>query len=125
MSWAKRYLQMSFKPYGCGEFAEKVLKEQFHVEHNFPKTSGDLRKDPFIIKGACESFLKKTDAPQDGDVVLMGGDRESCHVGIFVIENEKEYVLHTDRKMRVSVLTEIKNLILIGYFLEGYYTWRK
>lgn len=123
--WFKKHLNMTFKPYGCAEFVEKVLRSEFNLFYDFPKTTGDLRKDPDLIKNVCESKLFKTAMPQDGDIVLMGGDRESCHVGIFCRHKGRDYVLHTDRKMRVSSLTQLDNLIFLGYFLEGFYTWRR
>lgn len=123
--WSHKYLMTPFKPFGCGEFVEKILIEQFKINFELPKSTGSLKKDPEIIRGYCNSVLKKTESPREGDIAVMGGARESCHVGVVVKIKDSIAILHTDRKMKVASINSVERLHFLGYFLEGFYTWQK
>lgn len=123
--WANKYLMIPFKPFGCGEFVEEVLRKEFDVEYDFPKSVHSLSDDQKIIRNYLKNELVKTITPTDGDIVLMGGVRESCHVGVYFKNVNTDYVLHSDRKMRSSSATKISQLPMMGYYFEGFYTWKK
>lgn len=124
MTWALKYINSPYKPFGCGAFVAHVLKKEFNAKFVFPESTGSLKKDPELITNFLNGNLKKTENPIDGDIVLMSGDRRFCHVGIFVKINEKKFVLHTDRKMRYANLCDVRMINQTGYILEGFYSWR-
>lgn len=124
LSWVKNYIGIPFTPYNCAAFVEKILKEQFNCPLKFPQTTHNRSRDIDLIKQEiCK--LKKTDNPQDGDVVLMDGYREACHVGVYLNVNNVPSVLHSDVTMKTSVLHKISDISKYRYYLNGFYTWRK
>lgn len=116
---------MPFFPFGCGEFAAMVLRKEFGVKVDAPKSSMDLRKDPEIIQDYISKTLTETINPQDGDVVLMNGDRIACHVGLFVNINNQDFIFHSERRFRSACLHKVSDLVKYGYFINGFFTWRK
>lgn len=123
--WTIKYLSIPFSPFGCGEFVEKVLKEEFGCDYIFPKSSSCLKKDPEIIKNFISSNLIETKNPKDGDIVLLNGDRLTCHVGVYVSLSNRDYVLHSERRIKVSCLHRVTELGTYGYFNARYFTWQK
>lgn len=125
MHWAVRYMCIPFRPYGCGEFVEKVLKEEFGCPYEFPKSASCLRKDPEIIREFLSAKLRETDNPKDGDIVMMDGDRQTCHVGVYVEIKGIHHVLHSERRIRTSCLHRVSDLSRYGYYNARFYTWQK
>lgn len=124
MDWTRKYLIDNTK-YTCSEFVEKVLREQFNIDYNFPQSNGSVFDQSYQIKKSMPYFCQKTSHPKDGDLVLMHGLRRLCHVGLYLKIGRKEFVFHTELTMNTVSLHELKDIIKYGYSLEGIYTWLK
>lgn len=125
MHWSMKYLFQDFKPFGCAEFVEKVLREEFNCNYKFPQSVSCLKTDPQIIKNYAEKKLIETNRPVDGDIVLMDGDRHTCHVGVYVNINNVHHVLHSERRFKVSCLHRVSDLKTYGYFKARFFTWQR
>lgn len=123
--WCEKYLAKKHLPFSCGDFVENVLLDHYGFSYNFPKSVKDLEQDTKAIKGLIGNVLTKTDNPLEGDIVVMGGKRHACHVGLLVDIKNTKYILHSDVNIKYSALTKTSDLFYIGYFIEGYYSWRK
>lgn len=121
--WARKYIMIPFRPYNCAAFVEFVLKDHFKCEMVFPQTTLNRNKDIELIKQFTLT-LKRTDTPEDGDIVLMDGYREACHVGVYADINGVGHVLHSDVNIKSSAIHRISDLFNYRYFLNGYYKWR-
>lgn len=123
--WCEKYLMRRHTPYSCGDFVENVLLDKYGFSYNFPKSVKDLEEDTKSIKRLIGNVLIKTENPIEGDIVVMGGRRHACHVGVFVEIKNIKYILHSDINIKYSALTKLSELFHLGYFVEGYYSWRK
>jgi len=123
--WSEKYLQIAYKNMNCSKFVEHVLRDRFGIEYSFPQSEGSLFNQSQQIRDAMPSFCERTDAPKDGDMVLMHGKRLMCHVGIYVRIGYKAYVLHTESSLATAALHPINELKNFGYQVEGFYKWLK
>lgn len=121
--WTHEFLSIPYKKMNCSQFVEHVLREKFDIDYQFPQSSGNVFEQSNLIKKSVPLFAKKTDVPNEGDLVLMNGTRRLCHVGIYVNIKKRKYVFHTESTMKTAALHEIKDLPLYGYSLNGFYTW--
>lgn len=121
--WSEKYVMIPFIPYNCAGFVESILKQEFGCDIQFPQTTLNRNEDIKLMSKVISKFTK-TDNPEDGDVVLMNGSRESCHVGVFVKIKNVNYVLHTEARLKVSSLHRISDLPNFNYFLNGFYKWK-
>lgn len=109
----------------CAEFVEFVLKKEFGKSYSFPQSKKSIFLDSDQIKSQLNNYVRKTNSPKDGDLVLMHGKRLMCHIGIYVRIGWTEYVLHTEGSIKNSSLHRIGDIINYGYTLEGFYKWQK
>lgn len=107
----------------CAEFAEYVLREQFNKDFKFPQSKGSIFSQSQLIKDELPKWVIETDAPKDGDLVLMHGQRLMCHIGIYTRIGWVDYVLHSEGRIKVSALHRISDLNLYGYKLARFYAW--
>lgn len=123
--WAEKYLLIQYKDMNCSKFVEFVLRDHFKVDLSFPQSEGTLFRQSQQIRESMPKFCESTLKPKDGDMVLMHGRRMMCHVGIYVKIGIKEYVLHTESRLKTAALHPINNLFHYGYSVEGFYSWLK
>ena len=123
MHWANKYLKIEYKKMNCSAFSEYVLRDHFGREFNFPKSHGSIFNQSKQIRDNLPRFAEKTSSPKDGDLVLMHGLRRMCHVGIYVRIKGADYVLHCESKMTCSALHRFRDLPMIGFSVEGVYSW--
>ena len=108
-SWAQAYVGL---PYilGAGECAHRaalVWRQVFGWEVEVSAAHGNLRTAQRLIHAALASGdWVATDAPQDGDAVVMWKGGLLCHVGVWVAPG---HVLHCSRAEGM-VLTPVKDL---------------
>ena len=113
-SWAQAYVGL---PYilGVGECAHRaalVWRQVFGWEVEVPAAHGNLRIAQRLIRTALASGeWVRTDAPQDGDAVVMWKGDLMCHVGVWV---EGGSVLHCTRAEGM-VLTAVEDLAEQGF----------
>lgn len=122
MHWTRKYLIDDTK-YTCSAFVEKVLREQFQIDYTFPQSNGSVFDQSNQIKTHLPLFCEKTEKPKDGDLILMHGLRRLCHVGMYLKIGRKEYVFHTELRMKTVSLHELKDVFKYGYSVEGFYAW--
>ena len=112
--WAHRYLGL---PYilGAGECAHRaalVWRQVFGWEVEVPAAHGNLRIAQRLIRAALATGeWVPTDAPQDGDAVVMWKGDLLCHVGVWVASG---HVLHCTRAEGM-VLTPVEELAGQGF----------
>ncbi len=116
--WAQTYVGL---PYilGVGECAHRaalVWRQVFGWEVEVPAAHGNLRIAQRLIRTALASGdWTATDAPQDGDAVVMWKGDLLCHVGVWVAPG---YVLHCTRADGM-VLTPMQDLPEQGFRIAG------
>lgn len=121
--WAEKYLQVQYKDMNCSKFVEHILRDHFKIDFNFPQSEGYLFRQSEQIRESIPLFASRTETPKDGDLVLMHGKRRMCHVGMFVKIGIKDFVLHTEVRLKTAALHPLNALFQYGYTVEGYYTW--
>lgn len=111
--------------FDCADFALHFVRDFFGWPVNLPteRPRG----------GACEQELAdlskpygtRTDAPTDGDFVLMfdTGDTIPTHGGVYVVVDGVPSIFHNARKAGGSVLHPVRKLPKLGLRIEGYYKW--
>lgn len=124
-SWLKKYLSISYKDMNCSKFVEHVLRDHFKKDYKFPQSEGSLFNQSKQIRESIPLFATKTEKPQDGDLVLMHGRRRMCHVGVYIKIGRQNYVLHTESRLKTACLHSFKDLLFVGYTVEGVYSWLK
>ena len=98
------------------EFARKL---------NLPAHAPSPRAQDLQIAAARNDLAARTDAPVEGDAVLMelagARRRRGYHLGVFVAGDEP-HVLHLPRDGS-SIVHPVRELALHDLELEGYYRW--
>lgn len=127
MNWTCKFLSIPYEQLNCAEFVEFVLRKQFNIDFTFPQNRGSIFSQSDDLKKNCFTFVypEKTEAPEDGDLVLMSGIRKMCHVGILVKNKKELFVLHTQKNLGCACLHRLKDISDYGLSLEGIYKWRK
>lgn len=125
MHWTRNFLQIPYRDMNCSKFSEHVLRKQFNRDYKFPQSEGSIFNQSKQIRDNLPKFADKTENPKDGDLVLMHGLRRMCHVGIYVNIGGVGYVLHCESSMKCSALHRLDRLMIFGYSVEGFYTWRE
>lgn len=109
------------RDFNCAHFVEHVELAMFGRHVRLP--GGGVRSP---VDRASDYDLAPTDAPKDGDLVLMFdlGRPVADHVGVFFRLKHEEWVLHLlARGAGVSVLTRVRELGGLGLRIEGVYSW--
>ncbi|HBN54754.1 MAG TPA: hypothetical protein DD456_12230 [Stenotrophomonas sp.] len=70
-------------------------------------------------------YGRRTEVPQDGDLVLMieHGQRRPGHAGVYFNLAHEGWVLHANERNGCSVLHRVRELPDYGLRIEGYYAW--
>ena len=141
--WAEAYLGRRWIAgrHDCADFVVAVLREQFGREialpaHVAPEARGSIgaRERATSVRGwdrqiaaLRAEYAVPTDAPQDGDGVLMharGARRlRRYHLGLFVAVGGVAHVLHCQDGAG-SILHPLRDLAPRALALEGVYRWR-
>lgn len=125
MHWCLKYLKLSTKEYNCAELVRLVLNEKFGINYVFPQTKNSVRKDSEQIKENLSIYTsEQTDEPKEGDLVLMSGSNRLCHVGLYVLVNNKGHILHSMKNASTVCLHRLKDLNKYGLALNGFYKWQ-
>lgn len=112
---------MPYRPdFNCARFVEHVQKEVFGREVHLP---GGGPRNP--AEAAATFGLQATDAPTDGDLVLLFdfGRTRASHVGLWFWRDHEPYLLHSNERDGCSIFHRIRDLNRLGLRLEGYYRW--
>lgn len=127
MHWSCKYLSIPYQQMNCAEYVEFVLKKHFGIIFTFPQNHNSVFSQSNQLRKEFSNFVypEKTEKPQDGDLVLMNGQRRMCHVGLLVIKNNNLYVLHNQKNIGSACLHKLRDLQNYGLSLEGIYKWRR
>ncbi len=123
-SWALDYVGL---PYilGAGECAHRaalVWRQVFGWDVEVPAAHGNLRIAQRLIRAALASGeWFRTEAPQEGDAVVMWKGDLLAHVGVWVAPG---YVLHCTRAEGM-VLTPVGDLEGQGFRVAGFFQRRE
>ena len=109
--------------FDCAELVMLVMREHYGKEVAVPSTRayyerGNNYND--TIKEYVFSLFERVEIPQDGDVVLMANGRNLNHVGVFVVLEGRNYVLHNLERVGV-ILQKAKDVNKYTLQVEGYY----
>lgn len=108
------------RDFNCAHFVEHVELAMFGRHVRLP--GGGVRSP---VDRASDYDLAPTDAPKDGDLVLMFdlGRPVADHVGVFFRVGHEPCVLHSNEKTTASVLHRARDLPAWGLRIQGYYAW--
>ena len=117
-----RLVGMPYRPdFNCAHFVEYAMRELFGRDVRLP---GGGPRDP--SSAAADYGLAPTDAPKDGDLVLMFefGRKRADHVGLYFHLAHEGWVLHNNARTG-SVFHRIREFgaLGLGLRIEGYYEW--
>ena len=135
--WAEAYIGRPWiaGEHDCADFVVAVLREQFGLALDLPAHDPDdgtrgratsVRAWDRQIAAMRADYAAPTDAPQDGDGVLMrarGARRiRRYHLGLWADVGGEAHVLHCQDGAG-SILHPVRDLALRALELEGIYRW--
>ncbi|HDR9585264.1 TPA: hypothetical protein QDC22_007502 [Burkholderia stabilis] len=122
--WSEHFIGIPHAQLDCGQFVERVLREQFGRNVRFPRRERDdlVHRSALIVEHVPE-FAVPIDEPVDGCGVLMWARGRRAHIGLYVVIDGQAYVLHSDQAMGASILSPL-NRLPAWYRIEGFYAWR-
>ena len=135
--WAEAYIGRPWivGEHDCADFVVAVMREQFGLALDLPvhaesrsraPTGATVRAWDRQIAAMRADYAEPTDAPQDGDGVLMyarGARRlRRYHLGLWADVGGEAHVLHC-QEAAGSILHPIRDLALRALVLEGIYRW--
>lgn len=127
MHWAERYVGLPYVPGSCdcAALAGRVQREQFGRDVALPGERAEgIRGQAWQIISLAGDYADPTDAPEEGDAVLMLARGRLAHVGILCVIAGRRYVLHAMKSAGQVCLHPVTRLADMGLPVEGYYRWR-
>jgi hypothetical protein len=123
MHWSEHYIGQPYEPDTpfCAVLAVEVQRNTFGRTVAMPTTRRVVaaRRDPSVL---LADYGVPTDAPVDGDAVLMRCG-QLWHIGTFARVSGEEWVLHATRAAGAAHLTRLRDLPAQGLRFEGFYRW--
>lgn len=139
--WSDAYVGRPYVEgeFDCAELARTVNREVFGRAIRLPAERWHAGKAGAArlmamraqIEDGKADYGVPTDAPQDGDAVLLYSRARLAHIGLYCLIPQglpsvvggAAWVLHAADDARQAVRTRLRELERLGYRLEGYYTW--
>lgn len=122
--WAERYVGHPYAQDDCAQLAARVNREVFGREIRLPvERAAGLRGLTRQIEDLKAEVAARTDAPSEGDAVLMVSRGRLEHIGVYCEIGGAPYVLHALRNAGHACLHRLCDLDKIGLTLEGCYRW--
>lgn len=125
--WPAGYIGLPYRvgEFDCAHLVERVEREVFGRAIDLPKDRISDRAREFSrqIGAHLPAFARRSDAPAEGDLVLMVGAGWLDHIGVLVREAGEQWVLHNFIRARSVVLHRVRDLPRHGLTFEGVYTW--
>lgn len=112
--------------FDCADLVVWVERELFGRSINAPGFRPRGAKGQRVIGEVALTYAEPTDAPVDGDLVLMHdrGGSQPGHAGIYLFLAHEPWVLHANESTGCSVLHRVRELGDYGARIEGYYRWK-
>lgn len=124
--WTQHYIGQPYTEgdHDCAGFAVRVQREVFGNRVTLPGHASGIRAQARQIEDLQQDYADPTDAPTDGDAVLMRCRGRFSHLGIYTEIGGTPYVIHAMRNAGMVVLHRLRDLQYNGLELAGYYRWR-
>lgn len=116
------YSEASFD---CADFVAHVQAELFNRAVQMPGVRPRGVEGQAAIGRLSAAYAVPTDAPRDGDLVLMfeHGQHRPGHAGVYFRLHHEDWVLHLPDRPSGSVLHRVRDLPDYGLRLERIYAW--
>lgn len=127
MHWSERYVGLPYRDgtQDCAAFTVRVQREQFARDILLPVgRPGGHRERSQMILDLRGDYAARTEAPVEGDAVLMQGRGRLSHIGTLVLIAGTSYVLHAMKDAGQVCLHRVRDLAAYGLVVEGYYRWK-
>ena len=131
--WSDAYVGRTYveDEFDCADLARSVQAEVFDHELHLPAErwyaglSGPQKLQAMHDQlQACQrDVATPTDAPREGDAVLLVSRGRIDHIGIYCLIGGEPWVLHATSGANQVVRTRLRQLDLYGYKVEGFYRW--
>ena len=115
-----RYIGIPYtKDYDCQDFVEEFVRNEFYADFALPRD--DTLRNYEVTSDTLDKYstgFTKTDAPKDGDVVLLR-IAGYLHVGVYLTHRGVPHVLHNTEGAGVIMqrLRELEKRI------QAFYQW--
>jgi hypothetical protein len=127
--WTERYIGQEYEA-GTADCA-RLLARVRHEEFGLPVPS-DIEVERAAsrlgragqMEDLVDAYGYKTEAPKDGDAVLMLCRGRPSHIGAYALVNGEPCVLHAMENAGHVVLHRIRELHRVSLQVEGYYAWK-
>lgn len=129
MHWSDQYIG---RPYikgdaDCARLLCQVRREVFHgavpSDVEAERKASRLGRAAQMEDGVREYGIR-TDAPVEGDAVLMFSLGRPSHIGAFCLVDGEPSVLHAMENAGMVVRHKIRDLHRVFLSVEGYYRWK-
>ncbi|MBD9534647.1 peptidoglycan endopeptidase [Stenotrophomonas sp. STM01] len=111
--------------FDCADLVALVQRELFGRQIQMPGRRPRGAEGQAAIGELSRPYARRTEAPQDGDLVLMieHGQKRPGHAGVYFWLSHEAYVLHANEKTGCSILHRARELPDYGLRIEGTYSW--
>lgn len=125
LSDVERYTEIPYceQTMDCADFVVLVQRELFGREVTLPNGRPRGTRGQAVLGDLSRPYGVRTDAPGDGDLVLMREGGRAAHVGIYFHLAHEGWVLHSNERNGCSVLHRVRDLPDYGAPIEGFYAW--
>lgn len=126
--WSEGYLGVPYHPEqcDCADFVARVRRERFGHAVTLPGRARGLRALNEQLEGAVHLYATPTEAPVDGDLVLLRlVGRPECigrHAGVWCDVGGMGHVLHCTAAAG-ACRHPAAEMPLYGYQITGVYRW--
>ena len=107
----------------CADFVVLVQRELFGRHVELPNGRPRGARGQVALGELSKPYGARTDAPSDGDLVVMFERGRPAHVGVYFWLAHEGHVLHSNERDGCSVLHRVRDLPAFGAPIEGFYTW--
>jgi len=111
------------RTFDCADLVILVQRELFGRDVHLPGKRLRGLRGATQVGDLSRQFARRTDAPRDGDLVLMIEHARPAHVGVYFWLAHEAWVLHTNERNGCSVLHRMRDLPEFGVIVEGVYAW--
>ena len=129
MHWSSRYIGQPYElgSADCARLLSQVRKEVFALpvpdEIEVERLESRLGRVG-QMNDLVAAYGEPTDAPNEGDAVLMFCAGRPSHIGVYCEVNHEKCVLHAMENAGMVVLHKIRDLSRVYLTVEGYYKWK-
>ena len=110
--------------FDCADFVEWVQRDLYgrHIRIPNGRPRGDA--GPPVLASMAAQFVRPTDTPADGDLVLMfdRGQTNPGHCGLYFFFDHQPQVLHLPERGG-SAIHRVSDLPELDLRIQGYYAW--